>query len=270
MDISFWKMHGAGNDFILVDDRTEIFPISDRAWLRHICARRDGIGAEGLLLLQNSKTAHVRMRFFNPDGSKADLCGNGARCVARLAYDLGIAPREMRLETDAGEISAAILADTVRLGLPEPENIRLGTRLEIPGMPQKFVDLIKVGVPHAIVWVENLETVDVAGLGAAIRNHKDLAPAGANVDFAEITQDGLLRTRTYERGVEAETLACGTGIAASAVAAVLGKKAEPPVRVQCRHGEILIVGMNLQPDRVSELTLEGPAVYVFHGGLNHD
>jgi diaminopimelate epimerase len=269
MDIPFWKMHGAGNDFILVDDRGLTFPAADRAWLRRLCARRDGVGAEGVILLQPSTRAHVRMRFFNPDGSDAALCGNGARCVARLAHDLGAAPAALRLETDAGEVAARVSGDTVRLDLPDPSGIRLGVPLDVPGAGRLAVDLVCVGVPHAVVWVTDPDALDIAALGGAIRHHPALAPEGANADFAAAAPDGTVRVRTYERGVEAETLACGTGMAACAVAAALGGRAAPPVRLRCRHGETLTVDMKAEQGRVRDLTLEGPAVHVFRGVLEY-
>ncbi len=269
MDIAFHKMHGAGNDFILIDDRAGTFPASDSAWLRQICDRHDGVGSEGVLLLQRSQSAHVRMAFYNPDGGRVAMCGNGARCLARLAFDLGAAPAAMRLETDAGEVAAAVAGSNVRLRLPEPEIVQLGMSLDVSGSGLMNADLVVVGVQHAVVWTAAPDAIDVARLGAAIRNHPALAPEGANVNFAAVENDAGLYVRTYERGVEAETMACGTGITACAVAAALGGKATPPVRVRCRHGETLVVGLGLEDGRVRDLTLEGPAVYVFRGTLEY-
>ena len=269
MDISFWKMHGAGNDFILIDDRSLLFPMADRAWIRQVCKRRDGVGSEGLMLIQPATDAHVRMRFFNPDGGEAAMCGNGARCFARLVCDLKAAPSNMRIQTNAGMVDALVKDDSVRLGLPAPDQIKLNMQPVIPGIGRIAADFMRVGVPHVVIWMENVDALDVAALGPAIRNHPEFGAEGTNVNFVALAPDSSLYLRTYERGVEAETMACGTGISASAVAAVLGGKAESPVRVQCRHGDVLIVALQVGDGAVSNLSLEGPAVHVFQGMLRY-
>jgi diaminopimelate epimerase len=268
MKVPFWKMHGAANDFIVVDDRALTFPAGDRAWLAAIMARRTGVGSEGVLLIQPSARADFCMRFFNPDGGEVDMCGNGARCIARLAHELGAAPARMSFETAAGLVRAEVRGAQVLLGMTEPKDWRLRGAIELRGgrRPCHFVNS---GVPHAVLTVDRVDDVDVQGLGSAIRHHADFAPAGTNANFIEVTGPGAIRVRTYERGVEAETLACGTGIVASAlVAGKLGLVA-PPVRVTPASGDVLEVGYEDVPGGARGVTLLGPAMHVFRGELEH-
>ena len=266
MNINFWKMHGAANDFILVDDRALTFPASDRAWLARIMARRTGIGAEGLLLVQPSDRADYRMRFFNPDGGEADLCGNGARCLARFAHDRGAAPTDQRIETAAGEVRAEVRGAQVRLRLPAPKDWRLHRTLTAAGQTWTY-HFVNTGVPHAVLEVDDLAGMDVACMGAALRQHVDFAPQGANVDFIHVEPDRTVRVRTYERGVEAETLACGTGLIASGLIAGRLGRVTPPVRLRPASGDELTVDFSLTPDGARDVTLTGPTAYVFEGTL---
>lgn len=260
-------MHGAGNDFILMDDRRAGLPLGDVGWIARLCARHVGIGSEGLILIQTSSQAHFQMRFFNPDGSEGAMCGNGARCVARLAYDLQIAPACMNIETRAGMVQAKISGSLVRLNLPAPTNWRLNLPLEIDG--QKLIaHCVSVGVPHAVVISDVLDALPLERLGSAIRHHAAFAPQGSNVNFMTLSPPRSLRLRTYERGVEAETLACGTGSAACAlVAGRLGLLA-PPIQVVTAHGDILEVGFRIAAKTIEDLTLSGPTAYVFEGQIN--
>jgi diaminopimelate epimerase len=232
-------MHGAGNDFILVDDRARTFP-ADAAFIARLCDRRRGIGAEGLILIQPSASADFRMRFHNPDGHEVDLCGNGARCVARLAHEIGAAPADLRIETAAGPVRAEVQLPLVRLHLPPPRDWRMDLHLlwNNRDLPLHFVNS---GVPHAVMLVEDLAAVDVPALGAHIRRHPLFAPGGTNADFIQITGPDALAIRTYERGVEGETLACGTGIAAAALVAEKLGLVRAPVRVHTAGGDFLEV-----------------------------
>ncbi|MBI2440021.1 MAG: diaminopimelate epimerase [Lentisphaerae bacterium] len=264
MKYHFWKMHGAGNDFILLDDRPACFPRHDPALIRRLCDRRTGIGSEGLLLIQSSRRAHCRMRFFNPDGREAAMCGNGARCLARLACDLGAAPPKMQIETAAGLVEAEVLAKAVRIKIGNPTDCRCHQNLSLHGETVRY-HAIDTGVPHVVVETEALDSVEVGRLGAAIRQHAAFAPAGANVNFMTITGPQDLRARTYERGVEAETLSCGTGITACALIAGRLGRVRPPVRVRCRHGDTLEVNYRLTAEGFEDVTLLGPSAYVFKG-----
>ena len=264
----FWKMHGAGNDFVLVDDRALTFPEADRAFLRHLATPRTGVGSEGIILIQPSATAHFRMRFFNPDGSEVDMCGNGARCVARLAHDLGVAPSRMRFDTGAGLLAAEMAGTRVQLTLTSPKDWRLDQSLELADGRHAF-GFVNSGVPHVVMRVEDLDAVDVPSVGAAIRRHRAFAPKGTNANFIAVTGPQSLRIRTYERGVEAETLACGTGIVAAGLIAGRMGWVQPAVQITCANGDVLEVNYRLTPDGAESVTLLGPAEYVFQGTMEY-
>jgi len=264
MTLTFWKMHGAGNDFILFDDRSNLVPAEDQAWLSHIAARRTGVGCEGIILLQASGDADFRMRFFNPDGRMAEMCGNGARCAARLAHDLGIAGAAMTIATDAGQVHATVDDATVELSLPDPTDIEPYFDLEVDGHPLSL-GMANTGVPHVMLETEELEDAPVVSLGADLRHHSRFAPAGTNVNFVRRIDASHLQIRTYERGVEGETGACGTGATAAAVIMALRGRADPPVVVTTRSGDELRIDFIVRGEAVSNLTLSGPAVYTFKG-----
>ncbi|MDD2240358.1 MAG: diaminopimelate epimerase [Kiritimatiellae bacterium] len=262
MNVSFWKMQAAGNDFILLDDRSGTFPVADSNRIARWCDRRRGIGSDGLILLQRSATADVRMRFFNPDGTEAAMCGNGARCVARLAHHLGLGTDNLRVDTAAGIVRADLLGDRVRLHLTPPVEARM--HLKITGQGRSLtVHCVDTGVPHAVCLLEDVAQTDVAALGALVRHHPLFAPAGTNADFVQIRGPDALTVRTYERGVEAETLACGTGVAAAAWVAVKLGRVTSPVRVTTVGGDTLDVATD-------PLTLTGPAEWVFTGEIQTD
>jgi len=268
MEIAFWKMHGAGNDFVLVDDRKGEFPEQDSAWVRAICARRTGVGCEGVILLSGTGGAGVRMRFLNPDGKAAEFCGNGARCAARLASDLGMGGREVDLQTDAGPIAALVGKDGVTLRLPAPRGWRLGESVRVAGAD--FVcHFVNTGVPHVVVPVGDPGKIEVESIGSAIRRHERYAPAGANVNFVSVTGPRCMAIRTYERGVEAETGACGSGaVAAALVAARLGL-AGLPVSLRTRLGHELVVDAEPAGEGFESVRLTGPAEYVYRGTMEY-
>jgi diaminopimelate epimerase len=253
MDFSFVKMHGAGNDFVLIDDREGTFPVHDYRRVSALATRRSGVGCEGVILVQKSETADFRMRFFNPDGTEADLCGNGARCVAAFAREIGAATADtMRFETAAGEIAAEIVdGSLVKIAMPAPKNFG--------------EDFVVAGVPHKIVPVDNLAKTDVEREGRRIRKSPEYAPEGTNVDFVVYRQPNRVVVRTYERGVEAETGACGTGAVASAVVGVKDYGLEFPVHVQTSQGYDLTVDGVFDGETFSDLTLTGPLRKVFDG-----
>jgi diaminopimelate epimerase len=260
MKIPFSKMHGAGNDFIMVDDRALSFPLEDKTFIRRIASRRTGIGCDGILLLQPSETADFRMRFINPDGGEQDMCGNGARCIARMAFDREIASANMKIETGAGIVHAEILNDLVRLDLTDPSDLQRNLPVEL----EWDIDFVNTGVPHAVAWVEELHSVDLPVIGRELREHRLFEPGGTNADFARVEADGSLSVRTYERGVEAETLACGTGAAAVAVLAAARGWVKLPVPVHCIGGYDLVI------NRVrGTLTLMGNAEHVFDGEIEY-
>ena len=255
---SFAKMHGAGNDFVLIDDRSLAFPCGDGGRVAALAARRTGIGCEGVILVQPSVAADFRMRFFNPDGTEADLCGNGARCVAAFARDIGaVGADKMLFETRAGMVAAEI---------EEPTRVRVS--VPAPRLPSK--DFCIAGVPHRIVPVGDVSRADVEGEGRRIRFSAEFAPQGTNVDFVEYSPPGRLSIRTYERGVEAESGACGTGAVSASVVGVAGYGLKFPVEVHTLHGYLLQVDGVFDGQNFSNITLSGPVKRVFSGVIDID
>lgn len=269
--IPFYKISAAGNDFIIVDNRQKSLPRAVPALARKWCNRKFAIGADGLILLEPSSCAHFRMRFYNADGSAASMCGNGGRSIARFAHLIGVAPKKMTFETDAGLVSAEIGTRTVRLGLYEPTDARLDFTLKVA--TREFdVSYINTGVPHTVIFVNDIEKIDVQEIGHMVRYHRVFAPAGTNVDFVEKTGPHAISVRTYERGVEGETLACGTGVTASAIVAGLRGMVRPPVSCLTRGGDTLTVNFSINErgdflSPVSNVSLEGPADVSFTGEI---
>ena len=202
------------------------------------------------------------MRFFNPDGTAVEMCGNGARCVARLAADIGVAGKKMSFETIAGILKASVTDTAVVLEMTPPEDWTLGRDLEIDGTTYACPS-VNTGVPHVVVTVDDLDGLDVQKQGSAIRYHDAFAPAGTNANFVKVMEGNTLAVRTYERGVEGETLACGTGMVASALISALLGAVSPPVVMKPASGDTLSVDFDLSEDRASNVTLSGPSEYVF-------
>jgi len=265
--LPFFKMHGSGNDFILMDHREEFIPALEQSrFAQQVCARGVGVGADGLILIEDSSRADFRWQFYNADGSKAEMCGNGARCAARFAVLSGIAQPRLTFETLAGLISAEVLNHQVRVGMADVGDFRLN--LSIPLGEEGLVGhFMKVGVPHTVLLVDNLEEAPVREWGREVRFHQMFQPAGTNVNFVGNQSPHVLELRTYERGVEDETLACGTGaVAAALISAKLGKTTSPAA-VHTRGGETLVVTFHMHGDRITEVFLEGEALVVYQGEL---
>ncbi len=261
----FFKVVGSGNDFILLDQRRHLLPNSPTALARDWCDRRRGIGADGVLLVLPSRKADARMRIFNPDGSEAEMCGNGLRCVAWYLHARDHEKRNLRLETRAGLMQAKIVGrERVRIQWGPPKQLRLGLALTHHGK-RYALHLVNTGVPHAVLFVRRLEAVEPSALGAVIRHHRFFKPGGTNVDWVQIHSAHRISLRTYERGVEAETLACGTGVVASVLIGTALGHLRPPVHVRTRGGEILTVGFRQEPRPWEGLYLEGPAKILFEG-----
>jgi diaminopimelate epimerase len=206
------------------------------------------------------------MRYYNADGGEAEMCGNGARCFARYASRVAGPKEELTFETPAGVIGAKLEGDLVRLQMSEPKDLRLGLKIPLPDrqVPAHFLNS---GVPHVVVPVEDLESADVRGLGSSIRRHEMFAPKGANVNFLQERGEGQIAIRTYERGVEDETLACGTGVVASALVFAELKRVSGPIGVLVRGGSELQVGFEKAGDQFRNVTLTGPADFVFEGTI---
>lgn len=273
-EFPFVKMSGSGNDFIFVDYRDVDWGSWDLPQAaRLLCRRRLSVGADGLVLIVPPKDPanDFAWRFFNADGSEAEMCGNAARCAARFVKLKGLVnSAQMRFETLSGVIEATLAAQGARVRMGDPSGIRPQVTLILPEGELELV-CINTGVPHAVRFVENLETVRVEELGRVIRHHEAFAPGGTNVDFVEIVDSFTLKMRTYERGVEGETLACGTGAVASALAAHLAGGAKPPVEVITRGGGRLKVDfLPKGPGEYTQVFLEGDAKVIYEGVIKPD
>jgi diaminopimelate epimerase len=266
--LEFTKMNGAGNDFVLLDNRSGDLRLT-REQVARLCHRQRGIGADGLLLLEPARSdrADWAWTFYNSDGSDAEMCGNGARCFARFVQRLTGARDRLSFETLAGVIEAEFDGALVTVNLTPPRDLKLGRTLDLPAGPLE-VHSVNTGVPHAVVFVADVEQIPVSETGAAIRRHPAFAPAGTNVNFVQILAPGQIRVRTYERGVEAETLACGTGVTAAALITALREDIAPPVRVRVQGGDLLEVRFEREGDRFSRVRLKGPAEFVFTGRID--
>lgn len=265
MPIVFSKMSGNGNDFIIIDNRSgEVSHIVDETFVRKVCARGLSIGADGLILIENSDKADFKWKFYNSDGTIAAMCGNGARCAARYAYINKIATEEMTFETGAGIIEGYIVDGVevkVLLTKPHSFNIDLPETVWSDLLYKPY--FINTGVPHAVLFTTDVDSVDVLAIGSAVRNDKIFAPDGTNVNFVSVTGVNSLKVRTFERGVEGETLACGTGCTASALVAIKLGKVHGPVKVTTAGGKILTIF--LENDKVY---LQGEARLVYTGRIN--
>ncbi len=267
----FYKMQGGGNDFVLFDNRKKTLPADFSALAKKVCERKFSIGADGLLVLEDSAQADFRMIYYNSDGSRADMCGNGGRCIARFATLLKAAPAKMKFETDAGVLTADVEGEIVKLKMSPPKDARLDFPLRLDEDKEFNASFINTGVPHAVVMVTDLEKIDIPGLGRKIRYHKEFAPQGANVNFVHQKDATHLVVRTYERGVEDETLACGTGVTASAAICGLKGMVTSPVACLTKGGETLYVHFETEKPgsaEIREVYLEGPATVCFQGEVS--
>ncbi len=264
--IGFAKMSGSGNDFVVFDNRRRLIGGDVGEFSRRVCERRLGVGADGLILIEKDRESDFRMTYFNADGSRAEMCGNGGRCAALFACVKGIAANEMSFRTDDGVHSARVKKSTVKLGMREPRGLDLDLRLDLREreLAAAFLD---TGVPHVVVAVDDVEKVDVLGLGKEIRYLPRFQPEGANADFAQLLGDGRIKVRTYERGVEDETLSCGTGCVAAAVVMGVRRGLSSPAMCLTAGGERLKVYFRKKERSVTGVFLEGGASIVYEGRL---
>ena len=262
-------MNGAGNDFVMVDNRDGGIQLSGEQIAR-LCDRHRGVGADGLLAVEESRNADAdyRMRYYNADGGEAEMCGNGARCFARFANRIGQHGRQpIQFETIAGIVSARFVDGEVEITLSDPFDLHLGAALLIDGT-ERTVHSVNTGVPHAVMVVDDLEDIEIRQEGAAVRFHEHFQPAGTNVNFQMVLGADTIAIRTYERGVEDETLACGTGMVANAIIHNQITGAEPPIHVQVQGGDTLMVSWQRDGEAYRNVTLTGPADFVFAGTID--
>ena len=274
--IEFTKMSGAGNDFVVVDNRESVVQDATR-FAVVLCDRRNGIGADGLLLLEKSECADFTMKYYNADGSYGGMCGNGGRCISRFAYQKCIvASPQLKFEALDHVYGASIGLTGVELRMKSPVRISLNKKLELPN-GHLLVHFIDTGSPHCVVFLEDnealgsLSTLNVSSIGKEIRSHNVFLPEGTNVNFVQMIFPTEIMIRTYERGVEAETLACGTGSVASAIVAAELKNAFAPVAVGVRSGEQLTVNFKrIAMGSYTDVSLMGSAHIVFEGTVKYN
>jgi diaminopimelate epimerase len=265
--LPFVKMSGAGNDFVVIDNRSLNHGLT-REQIARLCDRHFGIGADGLLAVEPAEggDADFRMRYYNADGGEAEMCGNGARCFARFVHPLRrIDAERVRFLTPAGLITGEYVGDEVRINLTAPTEVKLNQRADF-GWGEIEYHFMNTGVPHAVVYVSDAEQADVVTQGRAIRR-STIFPRGTNVNFVQVTDSGKLIVRTYERGVEDETLACGTGVVASALVTNRVRHLALPLCVKVRGGDVLTVDGRAAGDAFCDVTLTGPAVEIFSGEI---
>ncbi len=264
----FCKYEGAGNDFIIIDNRDDSFfkgPQREKI-IEQLCKRRLGIGADGLLLLEKAENADFSMRYFNADGKEAETCGNGARCIAKFAYSNNIAQRNMRFRTMAGIYSATVEEDKVIVNLTDAKDLKLDLLIAIDGYKGK-AHFLNLGVPHTVVILDDVEKVNVIKLGSQIRYYDLFKPDGTNANFIQVIDRKNIKIRTYERGVEDETLSCGTGASSSSIIATHLGLVEPPVTVDTKNKVILTVDFVLTDDGAKDIKLGGEAKLVYKGEI---
>ena len=263
-------MSGSGNDFIIIDNRNRVVDEGDlQGFIAKVCRRKMSVGADGLILVEESENVDFKWRFFNADGSSAEMCGNGARCAARFAYLNGISGAEVSFETKAGIVSAQVKNDQVKIKMPDPIDLKTDYNLEL-GNGDMQVCSVNTGVPHVVITVGDIDDVEVVKIGREIRFHDRYAPAGTNVNFISSQNDNTILIRTYERGVEDETLACGTGSIAAAIVMHYKSKGKSPVKVITRGGGCLYIYFEEDNGKFYNVFLEGDARVIYKGYLGED
>ncbi len=266
--LPFTKMSASGNDFILINNFSRTIPPEHGSWLaKKLCRRAISVGADGLIFLEPAQgEAAFAWRFFNADGSEAEMCGNGGRCAARFAVEERLAPNPLVFETLAGPIWAEVRGKRVKIRLSPPKDLQLDFDLWLPE-GKLSVSFINTGVPHVVCFVEDLTSVPVKERGRKIRFHETFAPQGTNVNFVSVLGPKRLQVRTYERGVEDETLACGTGATAAALVAIEKGLVTSPVEVLTQGGEVLTIFFDEQRQ---DVYLEGEARFIYRGRLSRE
>ncbi|MCB1130088.1 MAG: diaminopimelate epimerase [Verrucomicrobiae bacterium] len=268
MLLHFYKMNGAGNDFVVVDNRDLSLDL-DRDTIAALCDRHRGIGADGLLAVEPSENgADFKFRYYNADGGEAEMCGNGARCFGMFTAHLGEEVlNHVTFETIAGTLAAELVGEGVRIAMSDPKDLTMDSGASVPGL-DATLHFVNTGVPHVVAFVDDLPGTDVFTHGRAIRRHEAFAPAGTNANFATVLAPGHIAIRTYERGVEDETLACGTGMVACALMHHLVTGSPSPVKVDVAGGDTLEIGFEKTSDGgFRNVTLTGPADFVFEGDI---
>ena len=268
--IEFYKMSGSGNDFIIIDNRSNIVDESDLSnFIVNVCRRKMSVGADGVILVENTDNADFKWRFFNSDGSVAEMCGNGARCVARFAYLNNIAGSNMSFETLAGLVNAEVIEERVKVKMTDPFDLETDVTIDLKNGLTSIYS-INTGVPHVVMVKNSIDDIDIVKIGREIRYHDRFSPAGTNVNFVCHIKDNTIAIRSYERGVEDETLACGTGAAASAIVMAHKMKLDSPLSVLTRSGEYLNIFFKEKEGQYYDIYLEGDARIIYKAQFLED
>jgi len=272
-EITFVKAVASGNDFVIIDRfrqrANELTKQRTKELVKELCQRKTSVGADGLLLIERSQKCDFKMRIFNPDGSEVNMCGNGIRCVALYAVQEKICGKKMAIQTRAGELCAEVKQDKVKVKISKPKDLRLKFDLNVNGKEQSL-NFINTGVPHVVSFAQGLNDFKVGETGKAIRYHSEFQPKGTNANFVEVLDKGHIRLRTYERGVEDETLACGTGAVASGI--ITAYQMEHPqgkhkIKVDTQGGDTLFVYFKIKKDGIDDVYLEGKAKIVYKAAI---
>lgn len=266
MELPFSKYSGCGNDFIMVNNLAGHFPFEDSNLIRQLCHRQLGIGADGVILLCKAEKGDFRMRIFNSDGTEAEMCGNGLRCLMQFIQEQGFIRQEYSIQTMHRLLKVRLQGEHVEMEMGSPSNVLWDVPVETEGTKYQL-DCMNTGVPHAILFVKDVDGINVNLAGPGFRYHEAFAPKGTNMNFVEV-QGNRLKLRTYERGVEQETLACGTGAAAAAIAAVKRFKLNLPVQVEFRSGDTVEVNFKETNGQIEDVIQVGPARKIFHGVID--
>ncbi|MDP2209388.1 MAG: diaminopimelate epimerase [Bacteroidota bacterium] len=272
--IEFTKIEGTGNDFVLIDNRDSRYNFSYSDFSKIVCDRHRGVGADGLLVIENSERSDFKMRYLNADGSEGGMCGNGGRCIAKY---LLVASGKQTTQFEALDYiySAEIVDNKIRLLMNNPTDFRMGLKIQFENNNLKM-DYVNTGAPHSALFIEdmpqafnNFEKIEVNKIGRYIRYHELFSPAGTNVNFINKIGRGEVQIRTYERGVENETLSCGTGSIASAILAAMRYNWDSPIKVLTRSKDTLVINFINTDNKITNVSIEGPANQVFTGTLNY-
>ncbi|MEW5806124.1 MAG: diaminopimelate epimerase [Acidobacteriota bacterium] len=264
--IPFWKMSGAGNDFIVLDGRDRAVGRLGKDFMRKVCQRSLSVGGDGVIVLFPSERYDFQVRFFNPDGSRSRFCGNGSRCASRYAYLNGMAGRKLRFRGDDGVHEAVVQGDRVSVSIPGFRNYRSVASVHAAGRKWHGA-IMDIGVPHFVTEAEDIETLDLYLYGRALRHHKSFEPAGTNVNFIRFERDCAVTIRSFERGVERETLSCGSGCIAAAIHAALTKNVRSPVKLYTRSTVDLRVFFRRKDQEIRDIFLEGDARIIHKGEI---
>ena len=267
--IAFWKMAGAGNDFVVIDGRTDLSADLKKDFFKRVCTRGLSVGADGVIIISRSGAAEFRVKFYNSDGSVQRFCGNGSRCASRYAFLNGIGGPDLTFEADDGIHQASIRDETVSVSIGEVQKV--SPPIAITAEKKKWKGRsIDVGVPHFVTEQDEMDCLDVGLFGRALRNHGKFHPVGTNVDFIRFEKDGSVKIRTYERGVEGETLSCGSGCSAAAIYALHVKHCSSPIVFHTRSSVDLKVIFKDGGGKARHLILEGDARIIFKGELHRE